>query len=181
MMKNVIQWAGERGLYVIFDYFAMKNTEGKQSGQETLPWPPYNRHPEVVGSRAEFIEIWKSVARELGPFPNVLFELYNEPNGDEKAETEWFSFCQEAIAAIRAGVKNPIIVQWDLPTDWPVPIQVWCSVGETRGQRLDGLGCQAGFRFVSDGQASGFLLALGQQMVSKGQRVCCCRRALPMQ
>jgi aryl-phospho-beta-D-glucosidase BglC (GH1 family) len=125
MIKDVIQWAGERGLYVIFDFYAMKNTDGKHSGQETLPWPPYNRYPEVVGSRAEFIEIWKSVARELGPFPNVLFELYNEPNGDKKAESEWFSFCQEAIAAIRVGAKNPIVVQWDyqcwVNLDYPPP------------------------------------------------------------
>jgi len=50
MVKDAIQWAGERGLYVIFDFFAMKNTGGKQSGQESLPWPPYNRYPEVVAN-----------------------------------------------------------------------------------------------------------------------------------
>src|ERR1035441_8468871 len=43
MLKDTIRWAGERGLYVVFDFFAMKNTQGKQSGQETLPWPPYNQ------------------------------------------------------------------------------------------------------------------------------------------
>jgi hypothetical protein len=53
----------------------MKNIQGKKSGQETLPWPPYNRYPDVVGSRAEFVTIWESVAQELGTFPNVLFEF----------------------------------------------------------------------------------------------------------
>ena len=113
MLKDTIRWAGERGLYVVFDFFAMKNTQGKQSGQETLPWPPYNHYPDVVGSRAEFLAIWKSVAQELAPFPNVLFELYNEPNGDDKAEAEWFAFCEQALPAIRAYATNPVIIQWD--------------------------------------------------------------------
>jgi len=125
MLKDTIQWAGERGLYVIFDFFAMKNIQGKQSGQETLPWPPYNRYPDVVGSRADFLAIWKSVAQELAAFPNVLFELYNEPNGDEKAEAEWFAFCEQALPAIHAHAANPVIIQWDyacwVNLDYPPP------------------------------------------------------------
>jgi len=66
MMKDTVQWAAERGLYVIFDFFAMKNTDGKQSGQEAIPWPPYNRYPDVVANPAAFIELSKSVAQELG-------------------------------------------------------------------------------------------------------------------
>ena len=125
MLKDTIRWAGERGLYVIFDFFAMKNIDGKQSGQESLPWPPYNRYPEVVGSRAEFAALWKSVAQELGPFPNVLFELYNEPHGDEKAEAEWFGFCEQALPAIRSSASNLVIIQWNyqcwVNLDYPPP------------------------------------------------------------
>ena len=125
MLEDTIQWAGERGLYVIVDFFAMKNTDGKQSGQESIPWPPYNRYPDVVGSRAEFVALWKSVAQELGPFPNVLLELYNEPHGDEKAEAEWFTFCEQALAEIRPIAGNPVIVQWDyqcwVNLDYPPP------------------------------------------------------------
>ena len=125
MLKDTIQWAGERGLYVILDFFAMKNTAGKQSGQESLPWPPYNRHPDVVGSRGEFVALWKSVAHDLGPLPNVLFELYNEPHGDEQAEAEWFAFCEEALAGIREFTRNPVIIQWDyqcwVNLDYPPP------------------------------------------------------------
>jgi hypothetical protein len=125
MMKDTIRWAGERGLYVIFDFYAMKNTDGKQSGQESVPWPPYNRYPDVVGSEPEFLELWKSVAHELGGCSNVLFELYNEPHGDAKAETAWFAFCQDAITAIRAETANPVIVQWEyccwVNLDFPPP------------------------------------------------------------
>ena len=125
MMKDTIQWAGERGLYVIFDFFAMKNVNGKQSGQESLPWPPYNRYPEVVASQAEFIDLWQSVARELGRYPNVLFELYNEPHGDAKAEAEWFDFCRQALPALRQYTTNLVIVQWDymcwVNLDYPPP------------------------------------------------------------
>ena len=125
MMKDTVQWAAERGLYVIFDFFAMKNTDGKQSGQESIPWPPYNRYPDVVANQAAFIELWKSVAQELGGCPNVLFELYNEPHGDEKAEAEWFAFCQNALTALRPCTTNVVIVQWDymcwVNLDYPPP------------------------------------------------------------
>ncbi|HTC19414.1 MAG TPA: cellulase family glycosylhydrolase, partial [bacterium] len=54
MMADTVKWAGEQGLYVIFDFFALKNVEGRQSGQESLPWPPGGRFPDVVKDRAEF-------------------------------------------------------------------------------------------------------------------------------
>jgi len=125
MLKDVIQWSAERGLYVIFDFYAMRNLQGKQSGQETLPWPPAHRHPQIVGSRAEFVALWTTVARELRSFPNVLFELYNEPNGNENAESEWFGFCQEALTAIRVQTPTPVLIQWDygcwVNLDFPPP------------------------------------------------------------
>ncbi len=125
LMADVVGWAGERGLYVIFDFFALQNVDGVQSGQESLPWPPWGRYPEVVADRAEFVAIWETVAAGLGPYPNVLFELYNEPHGDAAAEAEWFEFVAEVLPVLRAHTDNPVIVQWDymcwVNLDYPPP------------------------------------------------------------
>lgn len=49
MLKDVARWAAERDLYIIFDFFGMKTRYGINTGQEAMPWPPYNRYPDVVG------------------------------------------------------------------------------------------------------------------------------------
>ncbi len=125
MIRDTVKWAGERGLYVIFDFYALKNTAGRQSGQESLPWSPWSRFPGLVKDRQEFEKIWVSVFQELGNFPNVLFELYNEPHGDAKAKEEWFKFVTEVLPKMRLVTKNPVIVQWDymcwVNLDYPPP------------------------------------------------------------
>jgi aryl-phospho-beta-D-glucosidase BglC (GH1 family) len=125
MMKDTVKWAAERGLYVIFDFFAMKNIQGRQTGQETLPWTPWGKFPDVVRDPNEFISIWDSVAQELGGNSNVLFELYNEPHGDANAEQEWFRFVQAVLPVIRTRTPNPVIIQWDyncwINLDYPPP------------------------------------------------------------
>ncbi len=125
MMEDTVKWAGQEGLYVIFDFFALKNVNGSQSGQESLPWAPWGKYPDVVKDRAEFEGLWESVARTLGHYPNVLFELYNEPHGDAQAENEWFLFVNEVLPKIRALTPNPVIVQWDyqcwVNLDYPPP------------------------------------------------------------
>lgn len=126
MMEETVRMAGEAGLYVIFDFFAMKNLDGRQSGQESIPWGVWNRHPDVVRDRADFVEVWRSVAARLGRHPNVLFELYNEPNGDEKVREEWFRFVREVLPVIRERSPNPVVVQWDsmawVNLDFPPPM-----------------------------------------------------------
>jgi len=121
MLKDVIAWAGERGFYVILDFYNMK----QGSDQEAMPWPPFADHRDVVADRDEFVRLWAGIGKELSGFPHVLFELYNEPHGDDKAEAEWFVFTQEAIDAIRAVSDGIIVVQWDYGCwanlDYPPP------------------------------------------------------------
>lgn len=73
------------------------------------------------------MNLWTSVASALKVYPNVLFELWNEPNslnaGDEAV---WFQTVQQCITAIRntAEASNIIVVQWNYvmtlstPLDW---------------------------------------------------------------
>ncbi len=113
MVKDVVDWAGERGLYVIFDFYALRNESGVQSGQETLPWAPWGRFPKVLKDRKAFEKVLQSVAQTLGACPNLILEPYNEPHGDEAAEREWFKFLDEDLPSLRKATRIPILVQWD--------------------------------------------------------------------
>ena len=79
-IKDTITWAGERGIYVIFEPYSILG-----GTQQPLPWAPHTTDPEeqvIMPDSSAFINYWTSVANELKDFPNVLFEIYNEPHGD---------------------------------------------------------------------------------------------------
>jgi len=109
-ITDVLTWAQERGIYVIFEPFCVKI-----GPQYEMPFPPYipPEQEAVIPSEQAFIDYWASVATELENFPNVLFELYNEPHGNTTARDHWFDAVQKCINAIRAtGADQIIIVQW---------------------------------------------------------------------
>ena len=120
-IRDVITWAGERGIYVIFEpYSVMGGT------QHPLPFPPYipTEQEAIIPSEQAFIDYWTNVANELKDLPNVLFELYNEPHYNSGAKQAYFRVAQDCINAIRAtGADQLIIIQWGygiwVNMDWP--------------------------------------------------------------
>ncbi|MHA1267703.1 MAG: glycoside hydrolase family 5 protein [Candidatus Helarchaeota archaeon] len=110
-IKDVIAWAGERGIYVIFEPYSVSTAT-----QYPLPWAPHTTDPEeqaMMPDSSSFISYWTSVANELKTFPNVIFEIYNEPHGDLATRDEFFSVTQQWIDAVRAtGAEQLLIVQW---------------------------------------------------------------------
>jgi len=114
-IKRLILMAAERGMYVILDGCTVRSY-WSGGDQDPLPYPPYQtsaQASEVIASEAEFVDWWISVAQELKIYPNVLFELWNEPHGDETAKTSWKSVAQKCINAIRSeGAQQIIILQW---------------------------------------------------------------------
>jgi len=116
MLKEFIQLAAERGIYVVFDGYSVRNYANGAT-QDPLPYPPYQTTPganTIITSGQDYINYMVSVASELKGYPNVIFELWNEPNGNDAAKASWFSVAQRCINAIRAtGADNLIIFQWD--------------------------------------------------------------------
>ena len=120
IMKDFLSLTAERGMYVIYDMFCLKTYP--ESYIHSLPYPPYQNpeHPQidVIASEDEFVDYWRSVATELKDYPNVIFELWNEPHyhpdyTDEIVFASWTSVAQRCIDAIRAaGVNQLIIFQW---------------------------------------------------------------------
>ena len=114
-IKRFLTMAAERGIYVILDGYTVR---GYWTGgdQDPLPYPPYQTSinaSEVIANETEFIDWWVSIARELKSYPNVLFELWNEPHGNETVKASWGSVAQQCINAIRSqGAQQIIIFQW---------------------------------------------------------------------
>ena len=62
---------------------------------------------------------WTSVVERLGKYPNVIWEMWNEPNdgnSDNTAmRTNWFNYCVEMYKTIRnLGNQNLIFTQWQM-------------------------------------------------------------------
>lgn len=131
-IKRLIVMAAERGMYVILDGYTVKSY-WSGGEQDPLPYPPYQisaRASEVIASEAEFVDWWISVAQELKIYPNVLFELWNEPHGDETAKTSWKSVAQKCINAIRSeGAQQIIILQWGYG--------VWAGLASGDGEGME--------------------------------------------
>jgi len=107
-LKDIIEWAGERGLYYIFDYYC--DYPYPNDYQDPLP---YGQSGSLFTTEAEFVNYWSEVAEYLKSYPNVLFEIFNEPHSPATKE-QYFTMAQDCINAIRqAGAKQPIIIQWD--------------------------------------------------------------------
>ncbi|MEM2292361.1 MAG: cellulase family glycosylhydrolase [Nitrososphaerota archaeon] len=132
-IKDLITWAGERGMYVIYNCYSVVDYFSEGHQPDPLPYPPYNSRPDVIGSEEEFVNFWVSVANELKDYPNVLFELWNEPhiaqnNTWEEMRNSWKNVTQRCINAIRAtGATNIIIASWswgiwtNLDSPWEQP------------------------------------------------------------
>lgn len=108
-IKDVITWAAQRGIYVIFEFYSVQ----AGTGQDQLPFPPYSLSGSetIIPDVATFVDIWRSVANELKEFPNIIFELWNEPVGGDTPD-DWFNCVEQCIATIREITDHIIIVQW---------------------------------------------------------------------
>lgn len=107
IVKNYATIAAKHGIYLIYSFWhILPNAE-----QTDAPYPPYCETNPYLNSPDDFVELWRGIADELKYYPNILFELWNEPLGNQ---TLWFETVQECITAIRStGATNLILVQWD--------------------------------------------------------------------
>ena len=116
MFKEFLDLCAERGMYVVYDFYSLKPYP--EGFPHPLPYPPYQDpdypHTDVIANEDEFVEAWRSVAIELKDYPNVIFELWNEPHpSEEEAKGSWLNVAQRCIDAIReVGAEQIIIFQW---------------------------------------------------------------------
>jgi hypothetical protein len=113
-IKYVITKAANRGIYTDVTFYNSLPTESQVVNVN--PWEYGKNNP--LKSSADFVNLWGNVSSVLKDFPSVIFELWNEPNGNE---AEWFRVSQLCINRIReVGATQPINVMYNLGVayDW---------------------------------------------------------------
>lgn len=121
-IKYFVTEAANRGIYTVLTFW---NTGGTMDmPQGTHPWEDGNN---LIRSSADFVNLWGNVTTTLKDYPSVIFELFNEPTGDE---AEWFNVSQQCINRIRSvGATQPILIQYgyninyDYHTGWTDGLQ----------------------------------------------------------
>jgi hypothetical protein len=108
-IEYFISQAQARGIYVDFTFWRLADGED----QVTMPYPPYV-NSTIITSANDFVNLWINVSDTLKVYPNVIFELWNEPTGDTEYASSWFNTTQQCINSIRnTGATNLVLVQWD--------------------------------------------------------------------
>jgi hypothetical protein len=117
MMKNLIEWCGELGVYVVVDWHIL--TPGDPLA------PEYKAAPEF----------FREIADSYAGADHVIYELCNEPNdrgNPEGVTVDWARITEYATgiipiiheAADKAGAQHPIILcgtpRWDQVVNAPI-------------------------------------------------------------
>ena len=101
-VEYVIAQAADRGIYTDVTFYNNNATAGQPTG--VLPWnDPGNN---VLNSSVDFVNLWGNVSTTLKSYPYVIFELWNEPQGDEAT---WFNVTQQCITRIRSVGATQLI------------------------------------------------------------------------
>jgi hypothetical protein len=108
-IKDLITIAGQRGMYVSYGFWRIMN----HAPQTRLPYPPWCEDNPYISSEQDFVDLWVDVATQLKDYPNVLFELWNEPGMGTTLEAldHWFDVAQDCIVTIRQITDHIIQVQ----------------------------------------------------------------------
>lgn len=98
-LSPIVEIAGKLGMYVIIDWHCIGNIDtGKGNGM------PNNKNTKTMT-----YEFWESVSKYFSNTPNVIFEIFNEPQ--DIIANDWRENAIEIIKKIRdLDVNNLIIV-----------------------------------------------------------------------
>ena len=115
-LEAFITQAGSMGMYVEVSFWDITGVDSEPNGM--LPWNVGGNG--YLTSQSDFVNLWANVTGTLKGYNNVLFELWNEPNGADNNPTDnstdqvaWMQTSQLCLNAIRAnGCTNIVVTQW---------------------------------------------------------------------
>jgi hypothetical protein len=126
-LRYVISQAQQRGIYVTVAPWSVLYS-GDPSGEwqsNALPYPPYQGDQSyqtltatetVIPSKQAFIDFYGQLVNDLKGYPNVLFEVWNEPHADiyagEAARADFFANVVNPIIANsrNSGAQQPFVI-----------------------------------------------------------------------
>jgi endoglucanase len=98
-LDPIITWAGESNVYVIIDWHYIGNI-ATGAGPEM---------PDIADKPKDLtLEFWQLTARYFREVPNVIFEIYNEPQSI--GAEEWRSNAVEIVQAIREQGASQLVI-----------------------------------------------------------------------
>ncbi|MGE5462481.1 MAG: glycoside hydrolase family 5 protein, partial [Syntrophothermus sp.] len=98
-LDPIVAWAGEADLYVIVDWHYIGNV-ATGAGQQM---PDLEEKPMDLT-----LAFWRSTARYFRETPNVIFEIFNEPQSI--AAAEWHSSATAIVRAIREQGADQLVI-----------------------------------------------------------------------
>lgn len=98
-LDPVVKWAGEAGIYVVIDWHFIGNVA--TGAGEQMP-------ALEMDAKQLTLDFWKSTARYFKDTPNVIFEIFNEPQSIDAAT--WHDNAEEIIQVIRAQGANQLVI-----------------------------------------------------------------------
>lgn len=109
-LRETIRLAQAYGIYVQVRVYGITHTDHVVG---RIPFPPYATFPGIIENQDDFVNLWASIAEELGGYPNVYFCLYDEPCGFPDDRLVYFDVAGRCINAIRtAGFDGLIMPMW---------------------------------------------------------------------
>jgi aryl-phospho-beta-D-glucosidase BglC (GH1 family) len=98
-LDPIVRWAGELGMYVVIDWHYIGNVATGAGPQ----MPEIDNQPKELT-----IEFWQLTADYFRNTPNVIFEIFNEPQNI--SADEWRRSAGEIVTTIRAQGSNKLII-----------------------------------------------------------------------
>lgn len=97
-LSPIVEEAGKQGMYVIIDWHCIGNIETGR-GQEM---------PYEADAKAATLEFWRAVSSYFKDTPNVIFEIFNEPENIDS--DTWRRNAQDIINEIRKNQAEQLII-----------------------------------------------------------------------
>jgi aryl-phospho-beta-D-glucosidase BglC (GH1 family) len=98
-LDPLVEWAGENNLYVILDLHYIGNIVNGAGEQ----MPDIDRKPVELST-----EFWTLLASHYKDTPNVLFEIFNEPQGI--TSEDWRKSAEQLVQVIRNQGADQVII-----------------------------------------------------------------------
>ena len=131
-MQSYANICGNLSMYVVINVYS------------NLPYPPFTSN--AFPNSTAFVNMWADVARNLAPYPNVIYDLLNEPDTSNSAvfnswlgNATYAGVAQQCIAAIRQYSDQLILVEGnggDFPTT-TVNLKTFAPLVETANDSMN--------------------------------------------
>lgn len=90
-VEQIVEWSKELDIYVVIDWHILNDNN-------------------PMTYKTEAINFFKEMSEKYKDYPNVIYEICNEPNGEVEWEKDVKPYAEEVISAIRINAPKSVII-----------------------------------------------------------------------